>query len=58
MQNTSVPSPSMVGGVVRAEFLFRALPPPEFKIGGTFTCVATNEVGTINRTVEVIVERK
>ena len=58
MQNMTAPPPSMVGGVERAEFLFAFAPPPATKVGGNFTCIATNEVGTTIRTVEVIVQRK
>ena len=43
---------------MNAEFLFRAVPFPDFKMGGNLTCIATNEVGTTSRTVEVIVQRK
>lgn len=57
-QNTTVPSASMDGGTVQAEHLFEALPSPEVKEGGNFTCVASNQVGTTMRTVEVIVQRK
>ena len=48
----------MNGGLVTAEYLFLALPPPDFKVGGNLTCVATNQIGTTVRTVEVIVQRK
>ena len=54
----TVPPPSMVGGVERAEFLFAIAPPPDIKEGGNFTCIATNEVGTTVRSVEIIVQRK
>ena len=54
----TVPPPSMVGGVERAEYLFTMAPRPATKVGGNFTCMATNEVGTTVRTVEVIVQRK
>lgn len=48
----------MVGGVERAEFLLGIALPPDIKQGGNFTCIATNEVGTAVRTVEVIVQSK
>ena len=48
----------MNGGLVMAEYLFAALPPPDFKVGGNFTCVASNQIGTTVRTAEVIVQRK
>ena len=43
---------------MRAEFQFLALPPPDFKLSGNFTCVAANEVGTVVQSVDVIVQRK
>lgn len=58
MQTTTTPPPSMVGGVGRAEFLLGVPLPPDIKQGGNFTCIATNEVGTAVRTVEVIVQSK
>ena len=58
MQNMTVPPPSMVGGVKRAEFLFAIAPPPDTKEGGNFTCIVTNEVGTTVRSVEITVQRK
>ena len=54
----TVPPPSMVGGVERVEFLLGVALPPDIKPGGNFTCIATNEVGTAVRTVEVIVQSK
>lgn len=54
----SVPSSTMNGGLVMAEYLFLALPPMQFKVGGNFTCVASNQIGTTVRTVEIIVQRK
>ena len=48
----------MDGGTVQAEHLFEALPSPGVKEGGNFTCVASNQIGTTMRTVEVIVQRK
>ena len=58
LQNMTAPLPSMVGGVERAEFLLGIALPPDIKQGGNFTCIATNEVGTAVRTVEVIVQSK
>lgn len=58
MQNVTVPPPSMVGGVKRAEFLLAIVPPPGIKQGGNFTCIATNELGTAVRSVEITVQRK
>ena len=48
----------MEGGTVRSEYVFAALPPPDIKVGGNFTCVASNEIGTVVKSVEVIVQRK
>ena len=58
MQNTSVPLPFMEGGTVRSEYIFAALPPPTSKVGGNFSCVASNQIGTAVMSVEVIVQRK
>lgn len=58
LQAESVPSSNIIGGNVSAEFLFMSVPFPNFKEGGNLTCIATNEVGTTTRTVEVIVQRK
>ncbi len=54
----TVPPPSMMGGVGRAEYLLRIALPPDVKQGGNFTCIATNEVGTTVRNVEVTVQSK
>jgi hypothetical protein len=48
----------MVGGVGRAEYLLGIALPPDIKQGGNFTCIATNDVGTTVRYVEVIVQSK
>ena len=54
----SVPSPTMIGGIVEAQFIFEQLQPPALKVGGNFTCVSSNDIGTVMRSVEIIVQRK